>query len=160
MPTVLTSIDDLMARHQARFAAVLQYAQSGIAEAGKEQFDEAVEMFSGEPGQVQGDARPGALREADHPFAWRHGNPLWNTPKVGIITGDLLASIAFDVSSVGSVYSTRTYSAGVAYAPFLLAWKGTETMLPRGVSQHMQEWSIMRLQRLGQDIMSFQRSLI
>ena len=162
----LTDRSQLLARHQARFAAVLYYAKRAMEEAAYEQFVESVEQFSGATGQPQGESRYAWLEE-NRPFSrfspgvfrlsaeWAAPNP------VGILSGDLLNSISYDMvtSSLGT-FTAKTFTTGVDYTKYLLAPEGTKKMVPRLVYQHMQTWSSDRMQRLGVDIMTFQRSLL
>ena len=156
------ALNQLLARHQSRFRSVLGYAESQMVEAVHDMFAETVDQFSGPPSQPSGDSR--RLWERDtRPFAKYFFDKPNHVPAdpnpVGVITGDLLYSLGNMMTSSGTVFTAYTYSTS-PYAVFLLAPQGTEYMVPRGVSQHMQEWSIMRMTAIGLDIMDYQRSLI
>ncbi len=170
MPVTLTNPSQLLARHQERFAAVLAEAERLAVECAHAMLAEAAQQFSGADGQPQGDSRRAWLAE-NRPFAkytalyaklGMSGRPaglIANPNPVGILSGDLLLSLSYHVTSGGSVFTAEALSSA-PYAGYLLAWNGTEWMVPRLVSQHMQDWTIIRVHGLGANVMAYQRSLL
>ena len=163
MPVTLTDPSQLLLRHQLRFSAVLQEAQRLTADAAHDQFSEVVDQFSGPPSQPSGDSRR-EWERSERPFAKyffdRPNHSPANPNPVGVITGELLNSLSYNMDSVGAIFTAYSFSSGVDYVKFLLTVGGTEYMVDRGVTQHMAAWTIMRVQRLGADIMTYQRSLL
>lgn len=109
---------------------------------GKSVHDETVRLLSGNAGQTQFWKRPAWLARFDHPFARRHGAPTAESLAVGVISGELLASIRVEVNRVPGYYSISVGSVGVAYAKFVLSEDGTLTMLPRGVKQAVSAFAL------------------
>jgi hypothetical protein len=157
MAIVLKSRAALAAFNRAHTNAVLQEAERQMNSAGYDLFVETVQQFSGPPGQPDGDARRKWERR-DRPFAWGSLNSAQANP-VGVITGDLLNSLSFDVTSTGPVFKAASYSEGVDYVKYLLAEDGTQTMVARMVSQHMSEWARIRLSAIGADMVIFMRTI-
>ncbi len=158
MPVVLTDRSQLLTRHQARFSAVLQKAESLMVEAAYEEFTEVVAQFSGASGQPQGDTRKVWLAN-ERPFA-RGGFHGASPNPVGVISGDLLNSLSYTFTSTGPVFATKSFSSGIDYVKYLLAPDGTINMVPRMVRQHMDQWATMRIRRVGHDVQVYMRSLI
>lgn len=153
----LTDRNQLLARHQSRFANVLDQAEREMQAAASDLHDESVRLNSGAGGQPQGASRVPWLTEI-RPFAVSAPAGFAVNP-VGFITGKLRDSIQVDFSNSGHIFHAVSYSNGVDYAKFVWAWSGTKFMVPRLVRQNAQAWAIMRMKQVDNVIMAYQRSL-
>lgn len=155
MAITLRSAADLQARHQAIFARMDAQVAEEMKEAAFDLLDESQQIHMGSGAQPQGDSRRKWLAEENHPYRWpgfAEANP------IGVISGDLLASIRLNYFATGSYFFAQTYSQGVDYAKFVWSWDGTEKMVPRMVRQHMQVWAQNRMRQVGRNLVMFQRS--
>jgi hypothetical protein len=78
---------------------------------------------------------------------------------VGVLSGELLNSLSFDVNSFGPYFRAASYSQGVDYVKYLLSPGGTSLMVPRLVRQHMDEWARIRMSAIGADMVVFMRTI-
>jgi hypothetical protein len=170
MAIALKSRVALAAYNQNRANSVLREAERQMNRAGYDLFVETVQQFSGPPGQPDGDSRRKWLEE-NRPFAKYErlysGLGMGSRPlslfaqpnPVGVLSGDLLNSLSFDVTSTGPIFKASSYSEGVDYVKYLLEPEGTDLMVPRLVTQHMQEWARIRMSAIGADMVIFMRTI-
>lgn len=132
----LRSPEALKNRFERRFLRMARESQRIMA---RRRVDLATGILRMHAGTPEGPGRLVALREADHPFARRHGSPLWPTPPIGIITGDLAHSLRFptnvrgNATITGGTYTVQAKSVGTGYARFVYAIGGTSKMVDRRV---------------------------
>jgi hypothetical protein len=157
MAIALKSRVALAAYNQNRANSVLKEAERQMNRAGYDLFVETVQQFSGPPGQPDGNSRLRWERKY-RPFAWGSLNAAQPNP-VGVISGSLLNSLSFDVTSTGPIFRAASYSEGIDYVKYLLAPDGTQTMVARMVSQHMSEWARIRMSAIGADMVIFMRTI-
>jgi hypothetical protein len=156
----MTDPDAWLARITARIEQTPVEAQKLLLEAGKDMLARSIDGNLGAGVQPQGVGRLPWLAANMHPFARAHGSPLALIKPIGIISGDLLASIqmGYESGPFAGMASVRTFSAGVPYAKFIWAEDGTETMFAREFKQDMEQWSLERSKTLAREIAAYVRS--
>ena len=151
-------LTQLQARHTKRFAGMEKKAASMMK--GEVAQDLTIATINLHSAAGSGSGRPAALAAADHPFATRHGVPLWPTPPIGYQTHDLIDSLHFPFEGTPGTYAVVAKSVGTDYAKFLYSENGTSKMLPRGLIQAEHAFAVVRMQMAGRNLLDFQRSLL
>lgn len=148
---------ELLRRHAERFRQMEARFRTSMEEVSKDLLGEAIDLTRGQP---SGEGRMALLARADHPFARRHPGPLWPTPPIGSISGDLRRSLRAPVLYAGDTYTVTAKSVDVDYAKFVFSPDGTRLMWQRGAFQAAYDYSVARSAELARDLIDFQRSLL
>ena len=134
-----------------------QQSKAAVKEASDDLLVEIRTLHMGTP---RGPGRVQALSAAGHPFAAWRGVSLWPTPPIGIISGNLLASLSVMESFGSNQYTLTAKSTGVSYAQFLYSPTGTSKMVPRHLIEAANDYSEWRVLKLGRDLMQYQLQLL
>lgn len=158
---VITNLDRYVPRLQNRFDRVGKFVGQVAKRRSKDLEAVIIPMFNNW-GSPTGASRLYWLRKNNYPFAAWRGYPLWNTPPIGIISGELLGSMHFYLDGwtiAGGNQYTITVSNSAPHAKWVFMPGGTKKTVDRRVTDAAYVASSQLAKQTAFELLMFQRGL-